>query len=172
MAAQGPFWAQITYIFSFHGGTGNNETIHIPKEHLARIYWTSNLRIVARNCYKFRYFGYSWRFKVHFELKLPIYLVFMVALAIMKPFAYLKNTLHEFLGPLASGLWPENTLTFDILAIYGGSRSFLGDDACSFRFEISSGKNYDSSITIGTFRDFFGPVAVCIWPESFQNING
>ena len=36
------------YIFRFHGGTGNNKTIHIPKEHLARIFWTSILRIVAR----------------------------------------------------------------------------------------------------------------------------
>ena len=113
MAAQGPFCAQITCIFSFHCGTGNNEPIHMH-----------------------------------------------------------KNTLHDLFVLLASGLWPENALTFDILAIYGGSRSFLGDDACSFRFEISSGNNYDSSITIGTYRDFFGPVAACIWPASFQNING
>ena len=67
MAVQGPFWAQITYIFSFHGGSGNNESPHIP-----------------------------------------------------------KDTLHEFFGRLASGLWPDNALNFDILAIYGGSRSFLG----------------------------------------------
>ena len=69
----------MTCIFGFHGGTGNNEPIHIP-----------------------------------------------------------KNTLHEFLGSLASGVWPDNALNFDILAIYGGSRSFLGDDACLFRFEISN----------------------------------
>ena len=79
MAAQGPFWAQNTCIFSFHGRTGNNETMRIP-----------------------------------------------------------ENTLHDFLGPLASGFWPENALKFDILAIYGGSRSFLGDDARLFRYEISS----------------------------------
>ena len=41
----------------------------------------------------------------------------MVALAIMKPLTYLKNTLHEFFGPLSSGLWPDNALNFDILAI-------------------------------------------------------
>ena len=109
MAAQGPFWAHITYIFSFHSGTGINEPIHMH-----------------------------------------------------------KNTLHDFFGLLASGLWPKNALIFDILAIYGGSRSFLGDDACSFRFEISSGNNYDSSITIGTYRDFFGPVAACILASKFS----
>ena len=69
MAAQGPFWAQITYKFSFYGGTGNNQTIHIP-----------------------------------------------------------KNTLHDFLGPLAFRFWPENALKFYILDIYGDSKSILSSN--------------------------------------------
>ena len=69
MAAQGPIWAQNTWIFSFHGRTGNNETMRMP-----------------------------------------------------------ENTLHDFLGPLASGFWPENALDLDILAICGGSRSILSSN--------------------------------------------
>ena len=61
-----------------------------------------------------------------FWVQITYIIVFMVALAIMKPLTYLKNTLHEFFGPLSSGLWPDNALNFDILAIYGGWRSFLG----------------------------------------------
>ena len=55
------------------------------------IFWTSNLQVLARKCPKIRYFGYIWRLKVHFELKLPVYLVFIVALAIMNPFTCIRT---------------------------------------------------------------------------------
>ena len=52
---------------------------------------TSSLRVLTQKCPKIRYFGYLWQLKVHFELKLPIHLVFIVALAIMNPFTYLRT---------------------------------------------------------------------------------
>ena len=56
------------------------------------------------NALNFDILAIIWRLKVHFELKLPIYLVFMVALAIMNPFTYRITPYMIFLD-----LWPPGS---------------------------------------------------------------
>ena len=82
MAAQGPIWAQNTCIFSFHGRTGNDETMRMP-----------------------------------------------------------ENTLHDFLGPLASGFWPENALNIDIWLYMAAQGPFWAQITYIFSFHGGTGNN-------------------------------
>ena len=107
-----------------------------------------------------------WRLKVHFELKLPIYLGFMVALAIIKPFTYLKNTLHEFIGPLISGLWPEIAINLDILTIHGGSRSILSSNYLLV-FMVALAIMKPLTYLKNILHEFFGP----LWPDNALNFD-
>ena len=163
MAAQGPFWAQITYTFSFHSRTGNNEPIHIPKNTEHDLFGLK----IAENALNFHILAIYGSSRSILSSNYPYIFSFHGGTGNNETIHIPKE--HE---PLASGLWLENALNFDIFAIYGRSRTFLGDDACSFKFEIISGNNYDSNMAISTFHDIFGPVPAWFWPGNFQNING